>query len=111
MFEAETRLAPVGKGLTVGGSDTTATGMLQRGAVGYFGIPKNEKILGLWDEVEDRLFKVRNGMNIDGLQIQLPLFPPPIDPALLAQAVAAGLSVSEVLATRFPLLNPITATA
>lgn len=97
MFEAETKLASAGQGMPVSAADTTATGMLHRGAVGYFGIPKNEKILALWDDVADRLFKVRNGMNIDGVQIQLPLFSPRIDPALLAQAVAAGLDISDVL--------------
>lgn len=96
-FEAETKLASAALGMSTATSDTTAAGMLQRGAIGYFGIPKNEKLLALWDEVEDRLFKVRNGMNIDGIQIQLPLFPPAIDPALLAQAVAAGLAISDVL--------------
>jgi hypothetical protein len=33
----------------------------------YFCIPKNEKLLGYWDTVEDRLFKIRNCMNIEGM--------------------------------------------
>ena len=36
-------------------------------------------------------------MNIEGQVQQLPLFEPPIDPALLVRAQAAGLSISEVL--------------
>jgi Tc toxin complex TcA C-terminal TcB-binding domain/Neuraminidase-like domain len=68
-----------------------AAGIVHRAAIGYFGIPPNKKLLALWDTVADRLDKVRNGRNIDGVQIQLPLFSPPIDPALLAEAVAAGL--------------------
>ncbi|MCA9620491.1 MAG: hypothetical protein KC731_15825, partial [Myxococcales bacterium] len=63
----------------------------------YFCVPQNEKLLGLWDLVEDRLFKLRHCMNIEGVVRQLPLFEPPIDPALLVAAVAAGLDISSVL--------------
>ncbi|UJB21396.1 MULTISPECIES: neuraminidase-like domain-containing protein [Lysobacter] len=105
MFSAESKLAPTA-GSATDGADTTSTGIMQLGAVGYFGIPRNEKLLALWDIVADRLFKIRNGMNIDGVQIQLPLFSPPIDPALLAEAVAAGLDISAVLeALAQPLPN------
>ena len=47
-----------------------------------------------WDTVADRLFKIRNSLNIQGVFRQLPLFEPPIDPALLARAAAAGLDVA-----------------
>jgi hypothetical protein len=63
----------------------------------YFCIPKNDKLLGYWDLVEDRLFKIRHCMNIDGIVRQLPLFAPPIDPALLVNAVANGVDLSSVL--------------
>jgi hypothetical protein len=63
----------------------------------YFCIPKNEKLAGYWDLVGDRLFKIRNCMNIDGVVRQLPLFAPPIDPALLVNAVANGINLSSVL--------------
>ena len=36
-------------------------------------------------------------MNIEGQVRQLPLFEPPIDPALLVRARAAGLSIGDVL--------------
>jgi hypothetical protein len=62
-----------------------------------FCIPPNEQLFGLWDLVEDRLFKVRHCMNIDGVVRQLPLFEPPIDPALLVKAAAAGLDLSTIL--------------
>jgi hypothetical protein len=52
----------------------------------------------LWDTVEDRLFKIRHCMNIDGVERKLPLFEPPIDPALLVRAIAAGLDIADVLA-------------
>lgn len=63
----------------------------------YFCVPKNKKLLGYWDTVEDRLFKIRHCMNIEGVVRQLPLFAPPIDPALLVKAAAAGLDISSAL--------------
>jgi hypothetical protein len=63
----------------------------------YFCIPGNEKLSEYWDAVEDRLFKIRHCMNIDGVERRLPLFEPPIDPALLVKATAAGLDLSTVL--------------
>ncbi|NUP06851.1 MAG: hypothetical protein HOW73_12435 [Polyangiaceae bacterium] len=63
----------------------------------YFCIPPNEKLLGYWDTIADRLFKIRNCQNIEGVTRTLPLFEPPIDPALLVRAVAAGLDLSSVL--------------
>jgi hypothetical protein len=64
----------------------------------YFCIPRNEKLTGYWDTVADRLFKIRNSLNLQGVFRQLPLFAPPIDPALLAKSVAAGLDVSAIVA-------------
>jgi hypothetical protein len=63
----------------------------------YFCIPRNDKLLGYWDTVADRLFKIRNSLNLQGIFRQLPLFEPPIDPALLARATAAGLDVAAVV--------------
>lgn len=64
----------------------------------YFGIPNNDRLLTYWDTVEDRLFKIRHCMNIQGVVRQLPLFEPPIDPALLVKAAAAGVDLSSVIA-------------
>lgn len=64
----------------------------------YFGIPNNDRLLKYWDTVEDRLFKIRHCMNIQGVVRQLPLFEPPIDPALLVKAAAAGVDLSSVIA-------------
>ena len=63
----------------------------------YFCIPNNDKLLGYWDTVADRLFKIRHCMNIEGVERQLALFAPPIDPALLVRATAAGLDIGSVL--------------
>jgi hypothetical protein len=64
----------------------------------YFCIPRNEKMLEYWDRISDRLFKIRHCQNIDGVERTLALFAPPIDPAMLVRAVAAGLDISSVLA-------------
>jgi len=62
-----------------------------------FCVPFNENLLRYWDTVEDRLFKLRHCMNIDGFVRELPLFAPPIDPAMLVKAAAAGLSIADAL--------------
>ncbi len=64
----------------------------------YFCIPMNEQMLAVWDTVADRLFKIRNCQNIDGVERILALFAPPIDPGALVRAAAAGLDISSILA-------------
>lgn len=63
----------------------------------YFCVPPNDKLLGYWSTVEDRLYKIRHSQNIAGVFRQLPLFEPPIDPALLVKAAAAGVDPGSVL--------------
>jgi hypothetical protein len=63
----------------------------------YFGVPRNDKLLGYWDTVADRLFKIRNSLNLQGVFRQLALFEPPVDPAMLARAAAAGLDVAAIV--------------
>lgn len=63
----------------------------------YFGIIPNEKLLGYWDTIADRLFKIRHSMNIDGVERTLALFEPPIDPAMLVKAAAAGIATEDLL--------------
>lgn len=64
----------------------------------YFCIPHNEKMLGYWETVADRLYKIRHCMNIEGVVRQLALFEPPIDPAALVKAVAGGVDISAAIA-------------
>jgi peptidoglycan hydrolase-like protein with peptidoglycan-binding domain len=64
----------------------------------YFCLPDNSKLLSYWDTIADRLFKIRHCQNIEGVERQLALFEPPIDPALLVQAVAGGVDINSVLA-------------
>ncbi len=74
-----------------------SSGLLGLGTTLYFCVPQNDKLLGYWDTVADRLFKIRHCMNIEGVVRELPLFEPPIDPALLVQAAAKGVDLSSVL--------------
>ncbi len=62
-----------------------------------FCVPGNKELLQYWDRVDDRLFKIRNCMNIQGQKRQLALFAPEIDPRLLVRARAAGLSLDDIL--------------
>ncbi len=63
----------------------------------YFCIPENQKLLTYWDTVRDRLFKIRNCMDIEGNIRPLPLFQPPIDPGMLVKAVAGGISLDSII--------------
>lgn len=62
-----------------------------------FCVPPNDKLLGYWGTVEDRLFKIRHCLNLQGIALDLPLFEPPIDPGLLVRARAAGIDIGSLL--------------
>ncbi|HEU5381439.1 MAG TPA: hypothetical protein VFV38_38945 [Ktedonobacteraceae bacterium] len=72
----------------------------------YFRIPANQKLFAYWDTVEDRLYKIRHCMNIQGVVQQLPLFASPISPGLLIAAAAAGLDLGSVLSDTNAALPP-----
>lgn len=88
---------PFSNRATSGESSPDTIGLLGIGRTFYFCLPKNDKLLGYWDTVADRLFKIRHCMNIEGVVRELPLFEPPIDPALLVQAAVQGIDLSSVL--------------
>ena len=67
----------------------------------YFCIPPNDKLLGYWDTVADRLFKLRNCLNIEGVRRDLALFEPPIDPGLLAKAAAQGIDIGTAVSNLY----------
>lgn len=75
----------------------------------YFCIPRNEKLLSYWDTVADRLYKIRHCMNIKGIVRQLALFDPPLDPALLVKAAAAGIDVGSIVSGMQQPLAPVRA--
>lgn len=67
------------------------------GKMFYFCIPDNDLLLGYWDTIADRLFKIRNSMNIQGVVQQLPLYEPPINPMLLVKAKAMGVDIASIV--------------
>ena len=62
-----------------------------------FCVVENEQFMGYWDRVEDRLYKIRHSLNIEGIFRQLALFQPPINPMDLVRAVAGGRDLGSVL--------------
>jgi len=96
-------LIPYASGVPVSdGTVTAANGSLLGVGTGlYFCIPNNSRLLTYWDDVEDRLFKIRHCLNLDGVERKLALFDPPIDPGMLVAATANGVSLGNVLADLF----------
>ncbi len=78
-------------------SECSGTNLLGIGAALYFCIPANNKLLEHWDTVADRLFKIRHCQDLEGVERELALFAPPIDPAALIQAASQGLSLGSIL--------------
>ena len=67
------------------------------GRMWAFCVPSNENLVEYWKRVADRLFKLRHCQDIEGIERRIPLWDPPIDPALLVRAAAAGLDLASVL--------------
>ncbi len=86
-----------GASQTVGGHSSRFAWSVARHIVPVFCVPPNDDLLSYWDIVEDRLYKIRHGMDITGALRQLSLFAPPINPLLLVEATAAGLSLDAVV--------------
>lgn len=86
-------VAPSGTGTPPNGSQILPS----TGNTLYFCVPRNDQLLAYWDTVADRLFKIHNSLNLQGVFQQLPLYDPPIDPALLVRAAASGLDVSAIV--------------
>src|SRR6185369_6396824 len=89
-------------GAAPGGALLAQVGVPFNDLGGVFSIPENKNLTALWDRVEDRLYKIRNCLNIDGQAQPLPLFQPPIDPMALVRAAAAGNNVLGLLAQLHP---------
>lgn len=79
---------------------------ITRQAGPVFCIPVNQDLLAYWDRVEDRLYKIRHCMDINGQKRELALFAPEIDPRLLVRMRAAGLTLEDVLGTTSGSLPP-----
>lgn len=73
----------------------------------YFCLPRNDNFLEYWDNVADRLYKIRHCMNIAGIVRPLALFDPPLDPAMMVKASAAGIDVSSIVNGQNQPIGPI----
>lgn len=93
-----------GGGGSGGGSSSALFGI---GRSLYFCLPPNEKMLGYWDIVADRLFKIRNSMNLAGIVRTLALFDPPIDPGMLVKAAAAGIDIGSIVSGLNQPIGPV----
>lgn len=80
-----------------GGTSDQSGALFGIGRSLYFCIPPNANLMTYWDIVADRLFKIRNSENILGVVQQLPLFDPPLNPGMLVQAAAAGISIGSIV--------------
>jgi hypothetical protein len=100
-------LAAPGGGSGGGGSGQNESALFGIGRALYFCIPRNEKFLGYWDTVADRLFKIRNSMNLAGVFRPLALFDPPIDPGMLVKAAAAGIDIGSIVSGLNQPLSPV----
>jgi Tc toxin complex TcA C-terminal TcB-binding domain len=98
-------LAPGGGGSNGAGDQSGA--LFGIGRTLYFCIPPNQTLLAYWDIVADRLFKIRNSENIQGVVQQLPLFDQPLDPGMLVKAVAAGIDISSIVSGLNQALGPV----
>ncbi|NNB93035.1 hypothetical protein HI113_03805 [Corallococcus exiguus] len=56
----------------------------------YFCVPDNAELIQYWDRLEDRLYKIRHCMNLQGIVRQLALFEPPLNPRELIRRTAGG---------------------
>lgn len=88
----------LGQPQSTGRESEAASPLFGIGRTLYFCIPQNDKLLGYWDTVEDRLFKLRHCMNIEGVVRQLALFDPPLDPGMMVKAAAAGINLGSIVA-------------
>jgi Tc toxin complex TcA C-terminal TcB-binding domain len=73
----------------------------------YFCVPPNANLLAYWGTVADRLFKIRNSENIQGVFQQLPLFDPPLDPGMLVKAAAAGIDIGSIVSGLNQPIGPV----
>lgn len=76
------------------GATPTLPQLPSKGQTFLFCIPPNSQLLSYWTTVADRLYKIRHCMNLQGQVVPLPLYAPPINPLLAAEAAASGQTPS-----------------
>jgi hypothetical protein len=61
-----------------------------------FCFPHNKDFIKYWDRVDERIYNLNHCLDINGVPKLMPAYSPEINPALLAQMVAGGLSFDEI---------------
>ncbi|GAA4312557.1 LamG-like jellyroll fold domain-containing protein [Compostibacter hankyongensis] len=84
------------------GSDATLPEQVQSILDAYFCIPTNKQLLKYWEQVTDRLYKLRHGLTITGAPNVISLYAAPIDPSALVAATAGGNLSSVSTPTTIP---------
>lgn len=84
------------------GNASTGNGSTSNASTLLFCIPPNDQLLQYWDTVAQRLYNIRNCLNMQGVAQPLPLYAPPINPMQLIDEQAQGAT-----ATGTPTLAPI----
>ncbi len=92
---------------TSGSSAGDSSALFGIGRTLYFCIPRNDKLLGYWYTVANRLFKIRHCMNIAGIVRPLALFDPPLDPGMLVKAAAAGIDIGSIVSGLNQPIGPL----
>ncbi|SDA19785.1 virulence plasmid A protein [Nitrosospira sp. Nsp18] len=87
------------------GSDNPMMGHAFNDLYDYFCVPENSNLMSRWDTVQDRMYKINNSMNIEGVTRSLALFQPPINPLDLIKASLAGNNVLAGASSK-PQLSP-----
>jgi len=101
---------PFNLGIPTGtGSSDAGAPLLGIGRTLYFCVPRNDRMLGYWDTVSDRLSKIRHGMNLQGVVRPLALFDPPLDPGMLVKAAASGIDIGAIVAGLHQPVSPVRA--
>lgn len=83
--------------ITAPAAPYTGNNLLGIGSTLYFCVPDNDQLLQYWTTVAGRLFNIRHCLNMQGLDMTLALFQPILNPALLVQAAAEGISIGSLL--------------
>ncbi|WP_250286937.1 Tc toxin subunit A-related protein, partial [Frankia sp. CiP1_Cm_nod2] len=94
---AAEHLVTVPDGVREAGPPVPAT-VLSLATVPYFCVPRNDRLAGYWDIVDDRLHKLRNSLDLQGNPRVTDLWGRQLDPARIARLLAAGMSLDEALA-------------
>ncbi|KAK0727684.1 hypothetical protein B0T26DRAFT_638013 [Lasiosphaeria miniovina] len=81
----------------VGGDNTAAAEPIPFIQTGYFCIPANPQVAALRALLNDRLYKCRNSLDINGRPQRLALFEPALDPGMVVTAAASGVSPSAIV--------------